>query len=96
VLTAKESKIADAGNTNPGITKKPSGGYCLTLDSVQGKKFAVAKVVMEITGLDLADAKDAADEAPIMLSQSLTKEKADQFQKQLETAGAKATVRKVE
>ncbi len=103
-FVSRRSLFAPDGKDQPaaekpaltGITKKVGGGYSLTLESIQGKKFAVVKVVMDITGLDLADAKDAVEEAPILLSQSLTKETAEQFQKQLATAGAKATVRKIE
>ncbi|MDZ4684847.1 MAG: ribosomal protein L7/L12 [Planctomycetaceae bacterium] len=77
-------------------TKKPGGGYSLMLEVTGTKKFAVVKVVMDVTGLDLRDAREAIEEAPILLSQSLTKDAAERFQKQLEAAGGKASVRKVE
>lgn len=95
-VSSVKNEAAKGDPMGPGDSKKPGGGYSLTLEAVTGKKFAVAKVVMDITGLDLADAKDAVDEVPILLSQSLTKGTAERFQKQLEAAGAKAAVRKVE
>ena len=57
------------------------------------KKINVIKVVREITGLGLKEAKDAVEGAPKSLKEGLSKEDAAKFLKQLEDGGAKASVK---
>lgn len=56
-------------------------------------KIAVIKVVKEILGLGLKEAKDLVDAAPSMLKEGMKKEDADAFKKKLEEAGAKVTLK---
>lgn len=57
------------------------------------KKLNVIKVLREITGLGLKEAKDAVDAAPKAIKESATKEEADELKKKLEEAGAKIEVK---
>jgi large subunit ribosomal protein L7/L12 len=76
--------------------KKPTGGYRLTLDSAGKRKVAVMKVVMELTGLDLKEAREAIEETPIVLGQALAQEQAEAFLKKIQDAGGRATVKKLD
>lgn len=52
------------------------------------KKIAVIKVVREITGLGLKDAKEVVDSAPKAVKEGVDKEEADEIKAKLEEAGA--------
>lgn len=56
-------------------------------------KLNVIKVVRELTGLGLKEAKDLVDGAPKVLKEAATKEEADSMKKKLEEAGAKVTLK---
>ncbi|MBR4870208.1 MAG: 50S ribosomal protein L7/L12 [Oscillospiraceae bacterium] len=56
-------------------------------------KIKVIKVVREITGLGLAEAKAAVEAAPKALKEGLSKEDAEALKKQLEEAGAKVELK---
>ena len=63
------------------------------LTEVGAEKVKVIKVVREITGLGLKEAKDAVDGAPKVLKEGVSKEEAEGFKKQLEEVGAKVTLK---
>ena len=67
--------------------------FDLELTEVGGNKIAVIKVVREITGLGLKEAKEAVDGAPKVLKEGMSKEDAEAAAKKFEEAGAKATVK---
>ena len=56
-------------------------------------KISVIKVVREITGLGLKEAKELVDAAPKPVKEQVTKEEADEMVKKLEEAGAKVEVK---
>ena len=56
-------------------------------------KRQVIKVVREITGLGLADAKKAAETPDSVLKENISKEEAEAIQKKLEEAGAKVELK---
>lgn len=56
-------------------------------------KLNVIKVVRELTGLGLKEAKDLVDGAPKVVKEAATKEEADSMKKKLEEAGAKVTLK---
>ena len=60
---------------------------------MQLSKTRVIKVVREITGLGLKEAKDLVDGAPKPVKEGATKEEADQIKEKLEAAGAKVEVK---
>ena len=57
------------------------------------KKIGVIKVVRELTGLGLKEAKDLVEGAPKSLKEAITKDEAEKLKKQLEEAGAKVEVK---
>ena len=56
-------------------------------------KVKVIKVVREITGLGLKEAKEAVDSAPKTLKEAVSKEEAEDIKAKLEAEGAKVTVK---
>jgi len=56
-------------------------------------KIAVIKVVKEITGLGLKDAKDKVDGAPIVLKEGVKKEEAEEMKKKIEEAGGSVNLK---
>lgn len=68
--------------------------FKVTLEaSPDDKKISVIKVVREITGLGLKEAKDMVDGAPKVLKESCGKAEADEISKKITTAGGKVTVK---
>ena len=63
------------------------------LTEVGAEKVKVIKVVREITGLGLKEAKDLVDNAPKMVKEGATKEEAEEIKKKLEEVGAKVTLK---
>jgi large subunit ribosomal protein L7/L12 len=57
------------------------------------KKIAVIKIVREVTGLGLKEAKELVESAPKVIKESVSKTEADELQKKLEDTGAKVTVK---
>lgn len=57
------------------------------------KKIGVIKIVREITGLGLKEAKDLCDAAPKVLKETSPKAEADEIKKKIETAGGKVTLK---
>ncbi len=55
------------------------------------QKIAVIKVVKEVLGLGLKEAKDMVDGAPIMMKEGMKKEEAEEVKKKIEEAGGKIT-----
>lgn len=71
-----------------------SSDYQITLaECPADKKIGVIKVVREITGLGLKEAKDLVDAAPKVLKETSPKAEADDFKKKLEAAGAKVNLK---
>ncbi len=68
--------------------------FDLVLDEVPAdKKIAVLKIVREITGLGLKDAKDLVESAPKTVKEGMSKADAEAAQKQIAEAGGKASVK---
>ncbi len=57
------------------------------------KKIAVLKIVRELTGLGLKEAKDVVESTPKAIREGVPKEAAEEAKKKLEEAGGKATVK---
>ena len=67
--------------------------FDVELTEIGAEKVKVIKVVREITGLGLKEAKDLVDGAPKMVKEAASKEEAEEIKKKLEEVGAKATLK---
>src|SRR4051812_40700919 len=63
--------------------------FTVVLKEAGANKIGVIKVVREITGLGLKEAKDLVEAAPKPLKEGVSKAESDEFKKKLEEAGAK-------
>ncbi len=62
--------------------------FDVVLTGAGDKKIQVIKVVREITGLGLKDAKEAVDNAPTVVKEAVSKDEAEQLKAKLEEQGA--------
>ena len=67
--------------------------FIVELTDGGASKINVIKVVKEITGLGLADAKAMVDGAPKMVKEGVKKEEAEEIKKKIEEAGGKVTLK---
>jgi large subunit ribosomal protein L7/L12 len=67
--------------------------FNVVMDSFGENKVAVIKVVRTVTGLGLKEAKDLVEGAPSTVKEGVKKDEAETIKKQLEEAGAKATIK---
>ena len=67
--------------------------FDVELTDVGPNKVKVIKVVREVTGLGLKEAKDVVDNAPKTLKEAASKEEAEEIKKKLEEVGAKVTLK---
>lgn len=81
-----------AGAAAPAAAEASDFQVTLT-DAPADKKIGVIKVVREITGLGLKEAKDLVEAAPKVLKETSPKAEAEDIKKKLEAAGAKVTLK---
>ena len=62
--------------------------FTVVLKEAGASKLAVVKMVKELTGLGLKEAKDVVDSAPSTVKEGVTKDEAEALKKSLEEAGA--------
>jgi len=67
--------------------------FDVVLEAAGDKKIAVIKVVRELTGLGLKEAKDLVEAAPKPVKEGIAKEEAEQVKAKLEEAGAQASLK---
>ena len=67
--------------------------FDVELTEVGGNKVKVIKVVRELTGLGLKEAKAVVDEAPKNIKEAVSKEEANMIKEKLEAEGAKITIK---
>ena len=67
--------------------------YTVMLASAGEQKIAVMKIVKEVLGLGLKEAKDLVDAAPSKLKEGMKKEEANEFKKKIEEAGGKVELK---
>jgi large subunit ribosomal protein L7/L12 len=67
--------------------------FNLELTEIGAEKIKVIKVVREITGLGLKEAKELVDSAPSIIKEAIEKPEAETYQKSLEEVGAKVTLK---
>ena len=91
VSAAAPVAVAAAGGDAPAAAEKSD--FDIELTEVGANKIQVIKVVREITGLGLKEAKDLVDNAPKTLKSGASKEEAEEAKTKLEEAGAKVELK---
>ena len=86
--------VAVAGVAAPGAAAaEEKTEFDVELTEVGGEKVKVIKVVREVTGLGLKEAKELVDGAPKVVKEAASKETADEIKAKLEDVGAKVTLK---
>jgi large subunit ribosomal protein L7/L12 len=81
----------EGGDAAGGAEEKTE--FDVVLTAAGGSKLAVVKLVKELTGLGLKEAKDLVDSAPKAIKEGVAKDEAEGFKKQLEEAGAEVELK---
>ena len=80
--------VAMAGAAPAAAAEEEKTEFDVILKAAGASKLNVIKVVREITGLGLKDAKDLVEAAPKAIKEGVSKDEAEALKKQLEEAGA--------
>jgi len=84
---------AGGGAAAPAAAVEEQTEFTVTMTSFGANKVGVIKVIREITGLGLKEAKDLVEGVPSMVKDSIPKADADSIKKKLEEAGAAAEIK---
>jgi large subunit ribosomal protein L7/L12 len=84
---------AVAGGGGDGAAEEEQTAFDVILESAGQSKIPVIKVIRELTGLGLKEAKAVADEAPKAVKEGVAREEADQMKAKLEEAGATVEIK---
>jgi large subunit ribosomal protein L7/L12 len=84
---------AAAGGGGGGAAEEEQTAFDVILESAGQSKIPVIKVIRELTGLGLKEAKAVADEAPKAVKEGVAREEADQMKAKLEEAGATVEIK---
>ncbi|WP_371743326.1 50S ribosomal protein L7/L12 [Pseudozobellia sp. WGM2] len=82
-----------AGGAEAGEAAEEQTEFDVILTAAGGSKLAVVKLVKELTGLGLKDAKDIVDSAPKAVKEGVAKDEAEGIKKSLEEAGAEVELK---
>ena len=85
--------VAGGGGDAGGGDAAEKTEFDVILESPGGSKLGVVKVVKELTGLGLKEAKELVDQAPKAIKEGISKEDAEAMKAKLEEAGATVDVK---
>ncbi|KVV14237.1 50S ribosomal protein L7/L12 [Flavobacterium sp. TMP13] len=80
--------VVAGGGGSEAAAEEAQTEFTVVLKEAGSSKLAVVKLVKELTGLGLKEAKDIVDSAPSNIKEGVSKEEADGLKKSLEEAGA--------
>ena len=92
-VSAAAGVVVAAGAPGAAEEVEEKTEFDVELTEVGPNKVKVIKVVREITGLGLKEAKDLVDGAPKMVKEAASKDEAEDIKKKLEEVGAKVTLK---
>ena len=92
-VSAAAGMVVAAAGAGAADAAEEKTEFNVELTEVGSEKIKVIKVVREITGLGLKEAKDMVDGAPKMLKEGVSKEEAEAAKAKLEEVGAKVTLK---
>lgn len=90
---AAAAAVAVAGPTGGGEQAEEKTEFDVILKAAGGSKLAVVKLVKELTGVGLKDAKGIVDNAPSPIKEGVSKDEAEGLKKSLEEAGAEVELK---
>ena len=90
---AAAAPVMMAGGGGGAAAVEEKTAFDVILLEAGANKLAVVKLVKDLTGLGLKEAKDAVDKAPSPLKTGVTKDEANALKTQLEEAGAKVDIK---
>ena len=101
LVKAAEEEFGVSAAAGVAVVAGPAAGdaaaekteFDVELTEVGSEKIKVIKVVREVTGLGLKEAKDVVDGAPKVLKEGASKEEAEDIKTKLEAEGAKVTLK---
>lgn len=96
VSAAAPMAVAAGGGTAVGAAGEAAEEkteFTVELAAAGSNKIAVIKVVREVTGKGLKEAKDLVDQAPKPVKENVSKAEAEELKKKLEEAGAQVTLK---
>ena len=85
--------VAAGGTAGGGEAQEEQSEFDVILKAPGGSKLAVVKLVKELTGLGLKDAKGLVDDAPSAIKEGVSKDEAEGLKKSLEEAGAEVELK---
>jgi large subunit ribosomal protein L7/L12 len=85
--------VAAGGAAGGGEAAEEKTEFDVILKAAGGSKLAVVKLVKELTGAGLKDAKEMVDSAPATLKEGVAKDEAEGLKKSLEEAGAEVEIK---
>ncbi|MCC6385707.1 MAG: 50S ribosomal protein L7/L12 [Bacteroidia bacterium] len=85
--------IAGGGATGGGAAAEEKSTFDVILKSAGNAKLGVVKIVKELTGLGLKEAKDLVDGVPKPVKEGVSKEEANSIKQQLEAGGAEVELK---
>ena len=92
-VSAAAGVVVAAAGAGAGEAAEEKDEFNVELTEVGPNKVKVIKVVREVTGLGLKEAKDVVDGAPKMLKEGASKAEAEDIKTKLEAEGAKVTLK---
>lgn len=92
-VSAVAAVAAPAAGAAAGEAAAVQEAFDVVLTSTGDKKIQVLKVVRDVTGLGLKEAKDLVDNAPKPVKTKIKKEEAEEIKKKLEAEGAKVEIK---
>lgn len=90
---AAAAPVMVAGGAADGDAEAEKDSFDVVLTAAGGAKLAVVKLVKELTGLGLKEAKEVVDSAPKAVKEGVTKDEAEALKKSLEEAGAEVELK---
>lgn len=92
-VSAAPVAVAAVGGAAAGAAAEEKTEFDVILADAGASKLNVIKVVREVTGLGLKDAKDLVEAAPKALKEGVSKDEAEKLKADLEAAGAKVEIK---
>ncbi len=85
--------VSGGAGAGEAAAEEEKSTFDVILKAAGGSKLAVVKLVKELTGLGLKEAKDLVDSAPKALKEGVAKDEAEGLKKSLEEAGAEVEIK---